>query len=177
MKTIKILLLLFVCTTLTNCSDDNAAPTYPLSYENIAGNYNIQSLSINTETTTLVGVVPITARANGVGDTFQVDLLLNTDRTYTIKGEHRIVVTTTVPGVPSTTTEEIIVIDESGSYSINNANNSITFSDQNAEFLNGSLNVSVFNESSFSLTQEVEGTEPLTNSDFKVNLAVSFIRK
>ena len=89
---------------------------------------------------------------------------------------HRIVITTSVPGVAPTTTQEIVVIDESGNYTIN-ADNSITFSDQNADFLSGDLNVTVFTANNFSLTQEIEGTEPLTNSDFKVNLAVSFIRK
>lgn len=176
MKSIKIFLLLLVSITLTNCSDNNEAPAYPLTYENISGTYNIQSLSIDTETTTLVGIIPVTAKANGVGDTFQVDMILNTDKTYSIKGEHRIVITTSVPGVAPTTTQEIVVIDESGNYTIN-ADNSITFSDQNADFLSGDLNVTVFTANNFSLTQEIEGTEPLTNSDFKVNLAVSFIRK
>ena len=153
MKTIKILLLLFVCTTLTNCSDDNAAPTYPLSYENIAGNYNIQSLSLNLETTLNIGIVPVTSTANGVGDTFQIDLIMNQDRTYSVKGAYRLVTTATVPGNPPVTTNEILNIDESGTYTIN-TNNSITFIDQNADFLNGSLNVTVFNENAFTLTQE-----------------------
>ena len=99
MKSIKIFLLLLVSITLTNCGDNNEEPAYPLTYENISGTYNIQSLSIDTETTTLVGIIPVTAKANGVGDTFQVDMILNTDKTYSIKGEHRIVITTSVPGV------------------------------------------------------------------------------
>lgn len=176
MKIIKSLIILFIVVSFSNCSDDNSAPAYPLSYENIAGTYNIQSLSINTEVTTMVGVVPVTAKGNGVGDTFQVDLVMNVDRTYSIKGQHRMVITTAVPGVPPTETKEIITTDESGTYTIN-ADNSITFTDQNAEFLDGSLNVTVFNESTFTLTQQVEGTEPTTNADFKVNLAVSFVRE
>lgn len=175
MKTIKNLLILFAAVAFTYCEDNNIAPPYPLTYDNIAGTYNIQSLSIDTKTTTEVGGFPVTINANGVGNTFQVNLVMNQNQTYTITGEHVFVITASGPGFPATTETEIITIDETGTFVIN-SDNSITFSDQNAEFLNGTLNVIVFNESSFSLTQEAEEVIPVTNSTITANLAVSFVR-
>ncbi len=177
MKTIKNLLILIIAITFINCSDDNTALTYTLSYENIAGTYDIQSLSVNTKTTTEIGGFPVTVNANGVGNTFQVDLVMNQDRTYSIKGEHVFVVTVSGPGIPPTTDTEIILIDEAGTYTIDDTNNTVTFVDQNADFLDGVLNVTVFNENTFTLTQEVEETEPLTQTTITANLSVSFSRK
>lgn len=176
MKIFKSLFILFIAVSFSNCSTEDSAPTYPLTYENIAGTYNIQSLSLNVQTTVNVGVVPITSTANGVGDTFQVDLIMNQDRSYSVKGAYRLVTTASAPGITPTETQEIINVDESGTYTIN-SDNSIIFTDQNAEFLNGTLNVTVFNESTFTLTQLAEGIEPITNATFKIDLAASFIRK
>ena len=176
MKIIKFLLIACITLVFFSCDDEVASPPYPLSYENIAGNYNIQSLSIDTKTTTDVGGFPVTVSANGVGNTFQVDMIMNQDRTYSIKGEHVFVVTATVPGMSPTTETEIILIDEAGSFTIN-ADNSITFSDQNAAFLSGSLNVTIFNENSFTLRQETTEDISITNSTITANLAVSFVRQ
>lgn len=176
MKILKSLFILFIAISLSSCSTEDSAPTYPLTYENIAGTYDIQSLSLNVKTTINVGAVPVTSTANGVGDTFQVDLIMNQDRTYSVKGAYRLVTTATVPGVAPTETKEIINIDESGSYTIN-SDNSITFVDPDAEFLEGSLNVTVFNENTFTLTQEVNTQDPILNSDIEIDLAISFIRK
>lgn len=175
MKTIKRILILLVTVTFLNCSDNDNTPAYPLNYENIAGSYDIQSLSADIQTTIEINGIPVTASANAVGDTFQVDMIMNSDRTYSIEGEYRIITTTRVPGASPVTSEEIVIVDEEGTYVINDS--SITFTDQDADFLDGVLNVSVFNENSFTLSQELEETDPTTNGEISVNMSVSFIRK
>ncbi len=175
MKSIKRILVLLITISFINCNDSDNSPSYPLNYENIAGLYGIESLKADVQTTISVSGIPVTASANAVGDTFQVDMIINADRTYSINGEYRIITTTRIPGTSPLTEEEIVVVDEDGTYVINE--NSINFTDPNAEFLTGVLNVTVFNEDSFTLAQELEESDSSTNTSVSADLAVGFIRK
>ena len=96
MKLLKYFLVLFISITITSCSDSSSEPPYTLSNANIAGTYNIKSLSLNTEVTSstiVAGVeVPFTvASSESTGDTFGVTFVLNTNGSYTVSGQYRIV--------------------------------------------------------------------------------------
>ena len=177
MKAYKLLFVLFLTVNMLSCSSSDNEPAFILSKENILGTHEIESLKIDTKTTTIVSGFPVVVNAKAVGSLFQVDLVFKSDNTYTVKGEHAIKTTITTVGSAPIVNEEIVVINESGVYSVDNTDGSIKFTDQNADFLSGKLIVSGISENKLALTQLVEETVPTTNSTIEANLNVSFIRK
>ena len=103
-----------------------------MSNDNIAGTYNINSFNIETNVTSVTDVagveVPFTVdTSTSEGDTFQVIFVLNANGSYTASGQYR-VVSVVIPAVGSQfTNTEIIDFTDSGSYSLNTVNNTITF--------------------------------------------------
>lgn len=176
MKSFKLILLLFVTIAFSNCSGSDNEPVFVLSKANLVGTYAIESMRLDTKTTTIVSNFPVIVNANAVGSLFQVDLIFKSDNTYTLKGAHAVKTTITTVGSAPIVNEEIIVLDESGTYSINNTDGTITFTNQNAELLTGKLIVSGFSENKLSLTQEVEETIPTTNTTIEATLNISFVR-
>lgn len=175
MKFLKSLLILTMVITFANCSESDSAPIYPLSYENIAGTYNVQSFSYKTDVIATTNGIPITiATASAVGDTFQIDLTLNVDGTYTIQGAYRVEIRL-VPVVGNAVeTQEIINISNTGTFTLNTNNNTITFSDGLVKDLNGTLEVRTFNETSFSLFQETDLN--VSNNVENIETSIAFVR-
>ena len=138
------------------CSDENPAPIYPLTQQNLAGTYNIQSMRADLNATAVVqgATVPVSS-GNVVGDTFQVSFIINTDGTYTASGQYRITTTVTPIGSAPVTNTEIVVFNDSGTYTLNTSNNTITMTSSNSDFFEGTLQIQTFNETSFSLSQEI----------------------
>ena len=176
MKSIKTLFLLFFSITLINCSDDNATPAYLLSYENIAGTYNVQNLSVSTDITTSSNGFDIkVGSASLTGDTFQIDLVMNVNGTYSAKGAYRTLYKLTPVAGNGFEETKIINIDNSGNYTLNTTTNKITFSGDLLKDLKGSLNINTFNETSFSLFQEID--VPVNSNVEKVTTNIAFVRK
>lgn len=177
MKLLKLIFVLFVVTTLTNCSSNDTVPTLTLSTNSIAGTYNISSFNseavLSTEVTPGISATISTVKI--VGDTFQIDFTLNTDGSYTSSGQYRIETTVApVTGNP-VTTPSIVNFSDSGNFSINSNNNTITFSSSTDEFLSGTFEVVSFNDTSFGLSQETEEiNDPITTT---INTNISFVRK
>ena len=134
-------------------------------------------LDSDLETSTVVADVPVTvANASLVGDTFQVDVIINADGTFSAGGQYRVVSTITPVGTAPITETEIITLDpSSGSYILNTLQNTITFSSQDMSLLEGTFNVIVFNETTFTLNQQVE--ETLGDLTVKANVNLSLERK
>jgi hypothetical protein len=134
-------------------------------------------LDSDLETSTVVADVPVTvANASLVGDTFQVDVIINADGTFSAGGQYRVVTTLTPVGTAPITETEIITLDpSSGSYILNTLQNTITFSSQDMSLLEGTFNVIVFNETTFTLNQQVE--ETLGDLTVKANVNLSLERK
>jgi hypothetical protein len=176
MKIFKFTLIAFITTTILSCSDNSNDPELDLTNESLAGNYNITILNIDIESSAEVAGVPVTISNTTIdGDTFQVDVVFNTNGTYTAGGQYRITSTVTPVATPPVTNTEIIVFDDSGSYSINSDENTITFMIQDQALLSGTFNVSDFNENSISLTQQVE--ETIGDITSLINMNISLDRK
>ena len=176
MKIFKLTLIAFITTTILSCSDNSNEPELDLTNESLAGNYNITILSIDIESSAEVAGVPVTISNTTIdGDTFQVDVVFNTNGTYTAGGQYRVTSTVTPVATPPVTNTEIIVFDDSGSYSINSDENAITFMIQDQALLSGTFNVSDFNENSISLTQQVE--ETIGDITSLINMNISLDRK
>lgn len=183
MKYLKILLIAFISISITSCSDSNDAPVFVLSNATIAGTYNMSNFNTDVDLSTEVrpGLSATFSTIKVVGDTFQVDFVLNESGTYTIEGQYRIVTTvTTVSGGNQDVTPSIVNFTDSGTFNINSTNNTITFASSKddflgSEYLDKTFTISVFNENSFTITQQGEEfVDPITT---KVNGTVSFTRK
>jgi hypothetical protein len=177
MKTLKLILFAVITSTILSCADNSTEPEIILSNESLAGNYDVAVLDSDLETSTVVADVPVTvANASLVGDTFQVDVIINADGTFSAEGQYRVVSTITPVGTAPITETEIITLDpSSGSYILNTLQNTITFSSQDMSLLEGTFNVIVFNETTFTLNQQVE--ETLGDLTVKANVNLSLERK
>jgi len=176
MKIFKFTLIAFITTTILSCSDNSNDPELDLTNESLAGSYNITILNIDIESSAEVAGVPVTISNTTIdGDTFQVDVVFNTNGTYTAGGQYRVTPTVTPVATPPVTNTEIIVFDDSGSYSINSDESTITFMIQDQALLSGTFNVSDFNENSISLTQQVEETIGDITSLINMNISLERI--
>lgn len=177
MKSLKIIIVLFISTLITNCSNDSEEPTIILSNANIAGIYSITSFNVDTKVTSKTEVsgviVPIdVATSTSIGDTFQIDFELTENETFTAAGQYRATSTVTPAVGKSVTDASIIVLDTSGSFEIDTTNNTIKFSSSAGDFINGTFNVVTFNETSLVLSQEAEQiVDPITT---EIKKAVHF---
>ena len=176
MKIFKLTLIAFITTTILSCSDNSNDPELDLTNESLAGSYNITILNIDIESSAEVAGVPVTISNTTIdGDTFQVDVVFNTNGTYTAGGQYRVTSTVTPVATAPVTNTEIIVFDDSGSYSINSDESTITFMIQDQALLSGTFNVSDFNENSISLTQQVEETIGDITSLINMNISLERI--
>ena len=177
MKTLKFILFAVISLTILSCADNSTEPELILSNESLAGNYNVTVLDSDIETSTIVANVPVTvANARLVGDTFQVDVVINADGTFSAGGQYRVVSTITPVGTPPITETEILTFEStSGSYILNTLDNTITFSSQDVSLLEGTFNVIVFNETTFTLNQQVE--EIVGDLTVRANVNLSLERK
>ena len=177
MKNLKYIFFAVITSTILSCADNSSEPELILSNESLAGNYDITVLNSDIETSTVVANVPVTvANASLVGDTFQVDVVINADGTFSAGGQYRVVSTITPVGSDAITETEILTFEPtSGSYILNTLDNTITFSSQDVSLLEGTFNVIVFNETTFTLNQQVE--EIVGDLTVRANVNLSLERK
>ena len=84
--------------------------------------------------------------------------------------------TITPVGSDTITETEIITFEpSSGSYTLNTLENTITFSSQDMSLLEGTFNIIVFNETTFTLNQQVE--EIVGDLTVRANVNLSLERK
>jgi hypothetical protein len=177
MKLLKFIIALIVTVSFTSCGDGQDTPEFSLSSANLVGNYKMNSLTaeISEDAMSSNGATVNLTKISTVGDTFQLNLVMNANNSYTASGQYRVVSTITNNGEEPTEESEIVVIDASGgSYQLN-SNNTITFNPQDDEFFEGVFIIETFNETSIILSQkdiEVDG-----NTTFTVEAAAGFIRE
>jgi len=104
-----------------------------------------------------------------------VDVVFNANGTYTAGGQYRVTSTVTPVATPPVTNTEIIVFNNSGSYSINTDENTITFMVHDQALLSCTFNVADFNENSISLAQQVEETVGDITSLINMNISLERI--
>ncbi len=177
MKNFTYVLALFISITLISCGDDaESGPSFILSNENIAGNYTISNLSISTDITTTTNGFPVkVATASTEGDLFKVDVEMFANGTYSMIGSYTTVYKLTPVVGNAVETRDIITINNSGNFTIDTANNTITFSGDLIKNLTGTLKVEVFNQNSFSLFQEID--VPTNGNVEKISTDIGFTRK
>jgi len=175
MKLLKFIFFLCVVTSITSCGDDETAPNFPLSSANLVGNYEMNNFEAqgSEDATSSSGDTVNLTNTSTVGDTFQLDFILNANGSYTASGQYRIVSTITPNGGTPSEESEIIVINATGSYQLN-SDNTITFNPQTGDFFEGIFTIKTFNDTSVILGQDQE--EVQGNTTFTAKVTVGFIR-
>jgi len=174
MRLLKKLVVFSFIILMFACKSDDEGNQFVLNYENLAGLYELVSFIGSTETMIDVGGVLLPAVITVEGDTFQVDAMFNQNGTYSITGEYRIVTTVTVGG-QSVTDPEIINVDDAGTFIINANEQTITIMSNNQDEIDGTFDVTLFNENEIRLFQEETITIDGITSD--TILEMRFIRQ
>ena len=142
MKILKYIFVVIMIVSLASCkSDDDSIPPYLLINENLAGLHELNFLFANLETTIEIGGVPQTIPSTSEGSVFEVETVFNQNGTFTIVGQF--LLTSIIPG--SAPVQDIILLDENGTYQLNDAAKTITLT-STEELLNGTFDVFLFNE-------------------------------
>jgi hypothetical protein len=181
MKLLKFIFVLFITVSFTSCSDDETEATpFILSNTNISGAYNINSINFDTKATSVTDVsgvpVPFTvATSTSIGDTFDFEFILKADGTYTASGLYRFVSVITPALGDKVTNSKIISITDSGTFTLNTIDARITFISTLDDFLSGTFNILIFNETVLSLYQEMEEVDDAVTKEINTN--ISFIRE
>lgn len=177
MKNLKFTLFLFISATILSCSDSEE-PTFELSNTNIAATYYIDRISsekIETATSSSGAVVNLSTTTS-VGDSFdKINIVINSNGTYTASGGYRYVVTETPNGANSETSYKIIDFDASGTYQLNITDDTITFNEEAGNFIKGKFKINTFNQNSFTIEQEIvtfNNSNTITNNE-----SIKLIRK
>ena len=180
MKLLKFIFFSSFLLLIISCNDDNADTTpFILSNENIVGTYNISELNIDTKVTSTTDVsgvsIPFTVATSTInGDIFQFSFVLNSDGTFSASGQFVIEIEITPALGDVVTSQEIVNNTNSGTFTLNSEDAKITFISSEGDFLKGTYNILLFNETTLSLNQEVEESSgDITN---EINTSISFIR-
>ncbi|MGY8886358.1 MAG: hypothetical protein ACKVGT_06020 [Flavobacteriales bacterium] len=145
MKFSKILFLLVLTLSVISCkNNDDDTAAFNLSNANVAGTHDLTYFTSNVTTTGSIGGQPITVTTNTTADTYQVELTFTESGAYTIIGEFRTTTTSTLGGQPQV---EILTLDESGTYQVNEAANTLVFIASGSSLSDSDVNsVTLFNE-------------------------------
>jgi hypothetical protein len=172
MKIFKFILILFITVSITSCSSEEGEPTITLSNANIVGSYDISKLNIVEveSATSSAGVTVELSKNTKIGDTFQVELEIKSNGTFTASGEYRS--TSTVVPTPTNGQEDpkIININSSGSYELNTSLNTINFTQNEGDFIDGSFDITTFNETTVIMNQEATDIQGGITNEIKTNI-------
>ena len=175
MNLVKKIFVVMMIVSLAACkSDDDGAAQFLLTIDNLVGNHDITSYESYEEDTYIINNVPVVSTITTIGDTFQVTLKLNADQTYLLAGQFRITETTVV-GNETLIDTEILVLNETGTFTVNANDLTITLIDG----LGGdsqTWDVSLFNETQMNLTFQEAGNLD-NDGTFEYNEEIRFIRQ
>lgn len=175
MKNLKFILILFLFVSITSCSDDASAPPFSLTAANMAGNYDIGAINAEEEETATSnsGAVVNVSTTTFVGDSFDdINFVLHSNGTYTASGKFRTVIIETPNGGAPVNDFEIVIFDATGSYQINNLDNTITFNPSTGNFLDGLFTVVTFTETAIKMTQEETDIDGGITTTLKTNISL-----
>jgi hypothetical protein len=179
MKFFELILVLFFTISITSCSSNDDTPALTLSVANVASSYNITSYNIEeVETaTSSTGSVTTLSTITKVGKTFQeIDMTLNVNMSFTTEGKHAF--DRTINPTPSSGKPDDLIIDLdgiTGSYQLNTSENTISFTTNSDEFINGTFDIVSYTETTLNLIQE----KVTTNGGISVttNTKINFTKK
>ena len=172
MKILKFVLVLFISISITSCSSESKEAPFTLSDANIVGTYNISSFSAEEveSATSSAGVTVELSKNTKIGDTFQVSLVMNANGTFVATGEYRSVSTVIPTPNAGQANPAIIVLNSSGSYLLNTALNTISFTQKSGDFIDGSFDITTFNESKVVIIQETIDTQGGITNEIKTSI-------
>jgi len=122
MKNLKFILLFTVSIAMLSCGNDDDSSGPDLTAANITGTYNLTFLEFTDVVTRVLDVGTIVTTTEGVADTFDdSNIVFNANGTFTVEFQYRITTTrtTTIDGE-----------ETSGTYSINEEDETITFDNE-----------------------------------------------
>ncbi|MEM0517833.1 MULTISPECIES: hypothetical protein [Aequorivita] len=177
MKISKLFILCILAVATISCSsdDDNNPPPYTLSTTNFVDTYKLKFLEIReVETITFSNGTTSTSSAVTVGSVFQnVNFVFNSNNTYTANGLFNTVTTVTNPDGSTTVGDTVIVsLDETGTYTLNVGNSTLTVTDSDGEVT--ALEISDYTETS--MTLYAEETTVSNNSTIVTSVEYRFSR-
>lgn len=169
---------LFLCSVVffLSCTEKNETPTLVFSKDIVLGTFNITSISEEIEDTVITSGVEVdVSKTKNRADTFEVDFTLNNNNTYSASGRYRKIITVTPTGKSSETSATIIVFSDSGTFSVDEIENTITFTASTEEFLNGTYFVTDFNTNGFTLEKETVTVNGQITSTSNLEIAFEII--
>ncbi len=172
MKILKSIFALIMIVSLASCNNDDDNDVYLLTNANLAGTHALTFLEREEVQTRVFNNLPSVSTISVVGDTFQVDLVLNENGSYTIEGQYRITETTVQDGNTNIDTE-IILIDEGGLYTVNTSNLTLTMSFNGGE--SQTYDVALFNEDELRLSYFEEGE--ITDGTYELTEELRMIKQ
>lgn len=169
MKTLRILMIMFLAVAAVSCNKDDDGPE-PFQYnaETLKGTYNLtffQTIEVATEDVSGFDVVTTTT---STGDTFDFTAIFAANNTVTTNGTYR-VSETAVQGDQTTNNAYIEVVNnEVSGYSVISANNTLTIDGQ-------AFIVSNYSQNGFTIT--ANETTNFPNGDTTVtSVELRFVR-
>ncbi|MBL4663748.1 MAG: hypothetical protein JKY22_09405 [Flavobacteriaceae bacterium] len=156
MKSTKLLLIFISILTLVSCKKDDGGgeDSFLLSVENLIGSYDHTFFESNKVINGVFQGFPVTVTTTTTADTYDGEITFLEDGTFTTSGAFRKIITMT-DGTNTTLTEVIRVLGESGSFTLDANEQTITLSGFDSDnFDNGTYIFIVFNENEIRLMQE-----------------------
>lgn len=151
MKVLNAIFVFILVVSVVSCkSDDDGDARFNLTNANIAGTYDLTYFTLNQSITGTVGGVPFTVTTNTTADTYQVKAVFTEAGTYSISGLFR-TITQSSTGTPAQ--EQIISIDNSGTYQVNDTSRTLVLIGDGLNTNMGAVNsVTLFNENELRYT-------------------------
>ena len=167
MKLLKSFLILFIAISITSCSsdDDNSIELTSQTFVGIYSLSDYESDVTETATSTTTGNVTTLSETEKEGRTYAVNLLLNVDNTYSIKGNFILESET-----DGNKTEQVIIFETTGTYSLDLLLKTVTLTEtvteeavDGAGFIAGQFKITTFNDNEIELEQ-ITNTNAGSNS-------------
>jgi len=182
MKFLKPLAILFIAVSIISCgSDDDSTPSVELSSATISGSYSLTELVGEEEVSVTLnssGAEVEETLTTSVGSSLAtVTIALAADNTFEITGSYVLTEEVTVDGDMEDALEGVIILlDDSGEYTLDTDEDTITFNSVDQQLLEGTYDFD-FDEDTIELVQsssigdESETTTTTTStSDFRYTL-------
>ena len=147
-----------LCPNEVGTAVDNGC--YFLTNVNIAGTHDFEFYAANKVTSGTVGGTTFTVEDVIAADSYQASISFTEAGAFTLTGEFRIITTTT--GSVDPPIIRIVVLDESGTYQLNDGAKILTFAGSGV-YADGIYNVTMFDQDELNFTKEENTTD--TNGD------------
>lgn len=160
MKALKFLALTLFSATILSCGDDDSAPSFQLSEENIVGSYELIDFSGNSDsaTTSDGNEVRVSSTISEGDEYFSPVIILSADGTFASSGTYIFDSTTTTLEGEENVRVNALFTDE-GTYEFNAASMNIMFTSTSNDLIDGTFAIVRSSENGLTLEQEITQVE------------------